>query len=91
MPELSIPDLTGLSNSMTELQYWFTIAVYIICGIVIVIFLFTIWKILSCGVCMAKCVTCPCRYICSGKKKEIPSDKKNLLQYREEEKTTSLV
>ena len=89
MVELDIPKLSELSDSMDELQYWFTVIVYILMGIVVFIILLTIYRILSCGVCLMKCITCPCR--CLLKKKEIPSDKKNLLPYREEEKPTSLV
>ena len=89
MVELSLDGLSELNNSMNDLQYWFTVVLYILMGIVVFIVLYSLYKILSCGVCLMKCITCPCR--CLFKKKEIPSDKKNLLRYREEEKPTSLV
>jgi hypothetical protein len=89
MVELSLDGLSELSASMNDLQYWFTIVIYILMGIVVFIVLYSLYKILSCGVCLMKCITCPCR--CLFKKKKTKEEKINLLQYRREPKVTSLV
>ena len=89
MVEIDIPKLSELSDSMNELQYWFTVIVYILMGIIVFIILLTIYRILSCGVCLMKCATCPCRCLCK-KKKTKDSSKDNLLEY-DGQKPTSLV
>lgn len=80
MVEIDLSKLSELNNSMDELQYWFTVVVYVLIGLVGFLVLYTIFKILSCGVCLLKCVTCPCRCLCKKKKKKDTS-KDNLLEY----------
>ena len=73
--EIDLPGLTDLNDSMTAIQYWFTVAAYVFMGVGALLVVYIIYKILSCGVCLLRCVTCPCR---SRKKRE---ETTNLLTY----------
>ena len=77
MVEISLPELSELNDSMTAIQYWFTVAAYVFMGVAILIVVYIIYKILSCGMCLVRCATCPCR---SRKKRE---ETTNLLKYEE--------
>lgn len=88
MVELSLDGLSELNDSMNELQYWVTMVIYILMGIVVFIVLYSLYKILSCGVCLMKCITCPCRCLF---KKNTKEEKRNLLEYSPAPKPTSLV
>lgn len=61
--EITIP---FLSDSMDELQQWITILFYFLIIVVVYIVFSTLYKILSCGVCLVKCLTCPCRTCCGA-------------------------
>jgi len=73
--EIDLPGLTDLNDSMTAIQYWFTVAAYVFMGVGALLVVYIIYKILSCGVCLLRCVTCPCR---SRKKRD---ETTNLLKY----------
>ena len=73
--EIDLPGLTDLNDSMTAIQYWFTEAAYVFMGVGALLVVYIIYKILSCGVCLLRCVTCPCR---SRKKRD---ETTNLLKY----------
>ena len=62
--EITIPFNVDLDN----FEQTMTIIVYILVGILACIILNTLYKILSCGVCLVRCLTCPCRACCSTKK-----------------------
>ena len=79
MVEIDIPKLTELSNDMDEIQYWFTIAMYVVFGIFVLIILLVLYRILCCGVCLVKGVYSPfgCLWRCCNRKKEerlLPKD-----------------
>lgn len=92
MVELSLDGLSKLNDSMNDLQYWFTIVLYVLMGCIGLIILYSLYKILCCGVCLIKCVTCPCRSLFKNKTNDSSKDdqQKNLLSYHGE-KPTSLV
>jgi len=73
--DISIPGLADLNHSMTEVQYWFTVAAYVFMGVGIILVGCLIYKVLSCGACIVRCLLCPCR---SRKRKE---ERDNLLRY----------
>jgi len=73
--EIDLPGLTDLNDSMTAIQYWFTVAAYVFMGVGALLVVYIIYKILSCGVCLLRCVTCPCR---SRNKRD---ETTNLLKY----------
>ena len=73
--EIDLPGLTDLNDSMTAIQYWFTVAAYVFMGVGALLVVYIIYKILSCGVCLLRCVTCPCR---TRKKRD---ETTNLLKY----------
>lgn len=73
--EINIPGMSDLNDSMTAIQYWFTVAAYVFMGVAVLLVVYIIYKILSCGVCLLRCVTCPCR---SRKNRE---ETTNLLKY----------
>lgn len=76
MVEIDIPKLTELSNDMDEIQYWFTIAMYVVFGIFVLIILLVLYRILCCGVCLVKGVYSPFGCLCNRKKEErlLPKD-----------------
>jgi len=74
MVEIDVPSLSELSDSMTELEYWFTIAMYVAFGICVFIILLVLYRILCCGVCLAKGVYSPfgCMFRCCKRKDKDP-------------------
>jgi hypothetical protein len=77
MVEIDLPGLSGLNDSMTAIQYWFTVAAYVFMGLTVLIVVYLIYKILTCGACLVRCMLCPCR---SRKK---PEETTNLLKYED--------
>lgn len=76
MVEINIPLLDQIDN---DLQSWTTTAFYIVIGIVATIVLCALYKILSCGMCIIRCMMCPFR-LC---RENGPSpEKDNLLPHR---------
>lgn len=70
MVEINIPDLSSLQESMNEFEYWATIVIYVIMGILILIVAYVIYKVLSCAFCLGKCVLCPFTCCCRRPKKK---------------------
>lgn len=77
--ELDLSALKEFSTQMDEVEYWFTVAMYIIFGSGLLIILCGLYKILCCGVCLVNGVFSPCKCLarcCKSKKKEplLPGD-----------------
>ena len=62
--EITLP----FNVNLDDFEQTVTIVVYVLVGILACIILHTLYKILSCGVCLVRCLTCPCRACCSTKK-----------------------
>lgn len=72
--DLNFTSLKEFSNQMDEVEYWFTVGMYIIFGIGLLIILCGLYKILCCGVCLVNGVFSPfkCLFRCCKTKKEEP-------------------
>lgn len=68
--------MADFNDSMTAIQYWFTVVAYVFMGVAVLIVVYLIYKILSCGACLLGCLLCPCRS--RSKRKE---ERDNLLRY----------
>lgn len=83
MVEISLPGFSEFNDSMTAIEYWFTVAAYVFMGLAVLIVLYIIYKVLTCGACLIRCVTCPCR---SRKKRD---ETANLLKYEDRSRINS--
>ena len=83
MVEISLPGFSEFNDYMTAIEIWFTEADYVFMGLAVLIVLYKIYKVLNCGACLVRCVTCPCR---SRKKRD---ETANLLKYEDRSRINS--
>lgn len=71
---MNISSFHELSKEMDQAEEWFTMAMYTVFGVGLIIIFCLIYKILCCGVCIINGVFSPCKCLfrCCRKEKKEP-------------------